>query len=402
MKCKSCHREMTIVRLPKYPGAYGVVVLAIGMGVSLFLALRRPEMWYLAVIFGVLCLVVGAFFARAKGELVLCTSCGGRDALDEAAAQQVEQEAKEKQAADLRASLEKELKPAIESATKSRLQREMEGAAGAELRARLEKELTAELESTIRQSLGAQLRTEIEAELRPALESQLRPAIEAEVAPQLEARLRTAIESQLRPAIEREVRADVERMLAQQRAAQPAPAPKPEPRPEPVKLAPEPLKPEPEPVHEAPKPVARIEPVKLAVKAELKPEPVPPEPVPEPPAPEPIKLELPKPEPPKVEPPKPAPAAAPKPAPVVAVTEPHKKAARKARVIVSDVLLYDRPIVEQAARAGDPYAALDRIWAEAQRTYTESVSPDVRKDTDYLRDAFEDMFKKIRKELKLD
>jgi hypothetical protein len=87
---------------------------------------------------------------------------------------------------------------------------------------------------------------------------------------------------------------------------------------------------------------------------------------------------------------------------VVAVTEPHKKAARKARVIVSDVLLYDRPLVEQAARSSDPYAALDRVWAEAQRTYTESVSPDVRKDTDYLHEAFEDMFKKIRKELKLD
>ena len=410
MKCKSCHREMTIVRLPKYPGAYGVVVLVIGMGVSIFLALKRPEMWYLSAVFGALCLVVGAFFARAKGELVLCTSCGGRDALDENQEKLAEQEAKEKQTAELRLAIEHELKPAIESAAKARLQREMEGAAGAEMRARLEKELKGELEDRIRQNLGAQLRAEIEGELRPAIEAQLKPAVEAQLTPQIEARLRTEIEAQLRPAIERDVRADVERMLQQQRAAAPLPVepaafppPKPEPKPEPVRLAPEPVKPEPAP---EPRPVvARIEPVRLPPpKPEPKPEPVRVEPVkaePEPimPAPEPIKLEVP-----KIEPPKAPPKVEPAPArvPVVAVTEPHKKAARKARVIVSDVLLYDRPLVEQAARAADPYAALDRVWAEAQRTYTESVAAEVRKDTDYLREAFEDMFKKIRKELKLE
>jgi hypothetical protein len=382
---------MAIVRLPKYPGAYGVVVLAIGMGVSLFLAMKRPEMWYLGAAFGALCLVFGAILARAKGELVLCTSCGGRDALDEAGEKKAELETREKQAAELRASLEAELKPAIESTVKAKLQREMEGAAGAAVRARLEQELKGELETAIRQSLAPQLRTEIEAELRPAIEAELAPAIEA--------RVKTALEAELRPAIEREVRADVERLVQQQRAAA-----KPEPpKPEPVKLEPkpEPIKPEPLPVEpappvEPPKPiVARIEPIKMEVRVEPKPEPkFEPEPVKL----EPVKLE-PKPAPPKVEP---APVAAPKPAAVGTLTEPHKKAARKARVIVSDVLLYDRPIVEQAARASDSFAALDRIWAEAQRTFNESVSEEVRRDTNYLRDAFEDMFKKIRKELKLD
>ena len=42
MKCKSCHRDMIHVKAPRYGGVYAVVVLAIGMGVPIFLVYSRP------------------------------------------------------------------------------------------------------------------------------------------------------------------------------------------------------------------------------------------------------------------------------------------------------------------------------------------------------------------------
>src|SRR5262249_46217744 len=85
-------------------------------------------------------------------------------------------------------------------------------------------------------------------------------------------------------------------------------------------------------------------------------------------------------------------------APVGSVTDPHARAQRRARVIVSDIPLYPKDLVAEAVRSPDPRRVLDSIWEEAIRSYNESVSEEIRRNTNYLTDALEAFIAQKRKE----
>jgi hypothetical protein len=453
MKCKSCHREMTFVRAPRYPGVWSVVVTAIGMGVPLFfLAMRQPGHWYLAAAVAVLSLAASAFLARASGEIIACVACGGTEPIDDEEQHKIDKGEKERVRdevralleRDLRHDLERELRPAMEAALRPELSRELEATLGAELRERLTTELTAAIEQRAREQLTPEIRQSVELELR----EQLRAAVEAEIRPDLEARLRIEMEQKVRTELEKLVAQKREALRAAPAEVVPsaptptAPAVSPAallgaPEPEPAAAEPaaaEPAAAEPEapapaepeilaPSDQDKTPVPGLLPrpqlrVVLPVAPEPEPAAAPPAhadrdtvvtaapPVEEPPEPPvmmpPVVLKSVAPVPAKAPP---AFAIMPAPAKLAAVgmlTEPHQRAQRKARVIVSDVLLYDRALVEQAVRSSDPFVSLDKIWSEAQRTYNESVAAELRGKTTYLRDAFEDMFRRLRRELKLE
>jgi hypothetical protein len=415
MKCKSCHQEMTFVRAPRYSSVYGVLVLAIGVGVPLFLALRQPGFWYASAGLGALCVAAGAYLARASGEIILCGSCGGRERLDAEAEKAADQAEREKLKEELRAALEKELRPklkkelrpSVEAMLRPEIARDVEDRLSRELRERITAELTPsierrmrdDLEPRVRASLEPTLRRELEERLRPELEEQLRPELEASVRRELEPKLRreleptvrSELEPRLRSELEPKLRGELELLFNARRAAAPevaaeapelappptTPLPEPEPIPPAVKLA---LASEPEvpSVQLAPVVVAPVEPRRESSGPVVSAKPAPESP---------------------------SPATVMPPAKLAAVgmlTEPHQRAQRKARVIVSDVLLYDRALVEQAVRATDPFVSLDKVWREAQRTYNESVAAEIQANTHYLRDAFEDMFKRMRRELKIE
>jgi hypothetical protein len=84
-----------------------------------------------------------------------------------------------------------------------------------------------------------------------------------------------------------------------------------------------------------------------------------------------------------------------------AATDPHARAQRRARVIVSDISLYHKDLIEQAARSNDPRKALDAVWQEAVKSYNESVADDVRRGTTYLTDALDALMARVRRDLNI-
>ncbi len=93
-------------------------------------------------------------------------------------------------------------------------------------------------------------------------------------------------------------------------------------------------------------------------------------------------------------------SAAPAPsAPVL--PEDHLKAKRLARIIVSDIILYNQGKVEGGVRNGTFYELLADDIQEGRALYARRVSEDIRQATSYLEDAFEELLAKKRREFGL-
>jgi len=77
----------------------------------------------------------------------------------------------------------------------------------------------------------------------------------------------------------------------------------------------------------------------------------------------------------------------------------HEKAKRLARLIVSDIALYNPKLVEEGVRNGTFYQLLEKDIKQAYKLYTERVPEHVRTKTDYLKMAFEDFISTKKKQI---
>lgn len=110
----------------------------------------------------------------------------------------------------------------------------------------------------------------------------------------------------------------------------------------------------------------------------------------------------------------PVPAPKPAPAPAAAATsgldestltpqekEDHEKAKRLARIIASDIALYNADALVEGVKSGNPLQALERDIEEGRKLFVERVPANMRGKMDYIGIALEDLFTKKRKELGL-
>jgi hypothetical protein len=72
--------------------------------------------------------------------------------------------------------------------------------------------------------------------------------------------------------------------------------------------------------------------------------------------------------------------------PAASLTGAHKRAQRRARVILSDLYLYDKEALVRAAHADDSKKELGSLWKDAIHSYNDTVPSDVRNTTNYLED----------------
>ncbi|HJV36095.1 response regulator [Geomonas sp.] len=94
-------------------------------------------------------------------------------------------------------------------------------------------------------------------------------------------------------------------------------------------------------------------------------------------------------------------AAPPAPPAPPQLSEAEVKAKRLARIIVSDIVLYNQAKVEQGVRENTFYELLADDIKEGERLYRQRVSEQVRASTSFLKDAFEDLIAKKRAELRI-
>ena len=71
-----------------------------------------------------------------------------------------------------------------------------------------------------------------------------------------------------------------------------------------------------------------------------------------------------------------------------------EKAQRLARIIVSDIALYNQEKVEAGVRDGNFYDVLHDEIAEGKRLYESRVSQDIMNMGDFLSDAFENFIQR--------
>jgi predicted Zn finger-like uncharacterized protein len=81
--------------------------------------------------------------------------------------------------------------------------------------------------------------------------------------------------------------------------------------------------------------------------------------------------------------------------------EAHVKARRLARIIVSDIILYNQGKVEEGVRNGTFYQLLADDIGEGRALYQRRVAAEIRNATSYLEDAFEELIAKKKRELSL-
>lgn len=77
----------------------------------------------------------------------------------------------------------------------------------------------------------------------------------------------------------------------------------------------------------------------------------------------------------------------------------HEEAKRLARIIISDIILYNQEITEKGIREGNLLELLKDEIREGQAYYARRVPPEVRKNTSYLKAAFEELVDKMKKEM---
>jgi predicted Zn finger-like uncharacterized protein len=81
--------------------------------------------------------------------------------------------------------------------------------------------------------------------------------------------------------------------------------------------------------------------------------------------------------------------------------EAHVKARRLARIIVSDIVLYNQSRVEEGVRQGNFFELLADDITEGRALYVRRVSEDIRRETDYLEGAFQELIARKKRELNL-
>jgi len=81
--------------------------------------------------------------------------------------------------------------------------------------------------------------------------------------------------------------------------------------------------------------------------------------------------------------------------------EAHQKARRLARLIVSDIALYNQALVQEGVRSGTFFELLQDDVAEGRALYEQRVPLAVRTGTRYLDEAFDDFIQKMHTELNL-
>lgn len=79
----------------------------------------------------------------------------------------------------------------------------------------------------------------------------------------------------------------------------------------------------------------------------------------------------------------------------------HAKAKRLARLIVSDIVLYNQAAVEEGVRNNTFYEVLAHDIREARTLYAQRVSEEIRNATTYLDDAFAELITRKKRELNI-
>ncbi|HKZ16334.1 MAG TPA: response regulator [Geobacteraceae bacterium] len=79
----------------------------------------------------------------------------------------------------------------------------------------------------------------------------------------------------------------------------------------------------------------------------------------------------------------------------------HEKARRLARLIVSDIALYNQDRVEDGVRNGSFYTLLEEDVREGRALYERRISEEIRTCTSYLEEAFEELVSQKKQEMKL-
>jgi hypothetical protein len=74
----------------------------------------------------------------------------------------------------------------------------------------------------------------------------------------------------------------------------------------------------------------------------------------------------------------------------------HERAMRRARVIMSDLLLYEKVALTKAANAENAMKDLGVLWKDAVRSYNQAVPPDVRTTTNYLEEELSKCLAQLR------
>jgi hypothetical protein len=74
----------------------------------------------------------------------------------------------------------------------------------------------------------------------------------------------------------------------------------------------------------------------------------------------------------------------------------HERAQRRARVIVSDLALYDKATLLKAAHAADSRKELGGLWNDAVRSYNQAVPAAVSSSTNYLGEELDKYLAKLR------
>lgn len=82
-------------------------------------------------------------------------------------------------------------------------------------------------------------------------------------------------------------------------------------------------------------------------------------------------------------------------------SEAHLKARRLARIIVSDILLYNQAKVEEGVKNGTFYSLMADDIREGRSLYQKRVAPEICSTTSYLDEAFENMIAAKRQEMKV-
>lgn len=333
------------------------------------------------------------------------------------------------EARQTRAGLEKELRPQLEQKLRSEIEKQ--------LRASMEKELRAEIEKQ-RETRDLELRKRLEEELGSEIERKLRATVEAELLPSLERALRLEYQNQLRPGID-----DARGKPAMESAAKPSvdggnPAtqqgtavtepkvPSPQLTP-PLACIPAPVA---YPIHGPAASAAPLAASRGAMPAETGAPPSPIEtkrlwrsPASQIPAVRPLSRPAAKASlattaqagTKAATPPTAAPAVATEagaPAMQLAVAKAavrtreaapaevalgiHERAQRRARVIVSDLALYDKDTLIKAAHAADSRMELGSLWKEAVRSYNQAVPSAVGSATNYLGEELDRCLAKLR------
>jgi predicted Zn finger-like uncharacterized protein len=88
-------------------------------------------------------------------------------------------------------------------------------------------------------------------------------------------------------------------------------------------------------------------------------------------------------------------------APPPELPESHVKARRLARIIVSDIVLYNQARVEEGVRQGNFFELLADDIREGRALYVRRVAEDIRRESDYLEEAFQELLARKKRELNL-